>query len=234
MNPTANLYLMTKQCKFFILYRTALLIGLLLLIYFHSPILIIVCLVIGLAFARKLCDAELKNLSPYGGLANWVTFFRGFFLLLLLFFFSYCSNLQIALVGLLLSAADVFDGYLARRLQAETKMGAYLDEDVDALYIICIGYILYTKQLCGFYILLPAFVKYAKDITVTFFANFFCKPIKMPVAKWIAGISFLIYLTPFIFTGFIYPFLTKGSSIALCISLVAEMTLRFGRLSKNK
>jgi hypothetical protein len=73
-----------------------------------------------------------------------------------------------------------------------------------------------------------------KDLITTIFAVWFSKPIKMPVAKWIAGISFVAFLTPLLLPKNTYPLFTITASSALCLSLLAEMILRFNRLAKNQ
>jgi phosphatidylglycerophosphate synthase len=204
------------------------------LVWGGYPQLLFLSLLIGFFYGIYICCDELKNKTPYGGYANWVTLFRGICLVLMLWYYPALTNLQIAIAGILLSLSDVLDGYLAKRLQSQTKMGAYLDEEMDAFYIITIGYIAYTKQLSGFYILLPGFAKYAKDLLSMIFAVWFSKPIKMPVAKWIAGISFVAYVTPFILPTSMYPVIAISSSMALCMSFIAGLILRFRRLSKNQ
>ena len=216
------------------MYRICQFIGIILLVRGGYPHLLLLCLLIGFLYGSYICSNELKNKTPYGGYANWVTLLRGTCLVLLLLYYPSITDLQIAIAGILLSLSDVLDGYLARRLGAQTKMGEYLDEEMDAFYIITIGYIAYTKQLTGFYILLPGIAKYAKDLLSTIFAAWFLKPIKMPVAKWIAGISFVAYVTPFILPVHMYPVITISSIMALCLSFIAELILRFRRLAKNQ
>jgi hypothetical protein len=140
----------------------------------------------------------------------------------------------LAIIGAIVSILDFFDGFIARKLGEVTTLGGHLDEEMDALYFICFGYILFVHDLCSAYILIPGIAKYVKDALVTLFPDWFLKPIRMPEAKWIAGISFVLYITPFVFSANIYPVFTILACIALCGSLLAEILIRFSGSGKNK
>jgi phosphatidylglycerophosphate synthase len=225
---------MNKKAIHFILFRFCQIISVILLFQWKISFLLIMILVIGLISGIFKNIKELKILKPFGGYANCLTLFRGILLIYLLQNPTTLTDLAIAGIGLFISAADFLDGYIARKSNTITRLGGYLDEEMDALYFIVLGYILFERGLCGAYILIPGIAKYVKDLMVSILPFWFQKPVKMPSAKWIAGISFLMYLTPFISASNIYPIFTIASVLALCISLLAEVFIRFSGLSENK
>ena len=70
-------------------------------------------------------------------MANLITSCRILFSLLLLFF----PALSPGFYGLYLAAglSDMLDGWLARRLHAQSRIGAALDSTADLLFVLCAG-----------------------------------------------------------------------------------------------
>jgi hypothetical protein len=225
---------MNKRNLPYIAFRCLQIIASLMLYYRNAYVLIIVILITALILDVIKNRDEIKRMKPPGGIANWMTTLRGAALIFLISHPAYFSFSTIALIGTVVSVLDFFDGYLARKLKEVTTLGGHLDEEMDALYFICFGYLLYIHDLCGAYILIPGIAKYAKDLLVSIIPDWFLKPIRMPEAKWIAGISFILYLTPFIFPANIYPAFTIAACMALCGSLLAEVIIRFSGPEKNK
>lgn len=224
---------MSNINRLFIFFRFCQIIGATLLFLGTTPFLLLFTLLLGLLFSISKQWEELTSLRPMGGYANWLTLIRGILLVFLLLQPTSLSNSTFAILGLFISIADFFDGFIARRLNIVTKIGSYLDEEMDAFYFIVIGYILYQNKFCGAYILLPGLAKYIKDLLLTVLSHWFTKPVRMPIAKWIAGSSFVLYLTAFVFPSNVYPYLTMPSVIALVLSLFVEMVIRFSGFSKN-
>jgi hypothetical protein len=218
----------------FILFRIGQIASAILIFRGAEPFWMILILVIALIYAALKNLQELKALSPFGGYANWLTLLRGILLIYLFQDTTIRPILIIAVIGLMISVFDFFDGFLARKFKTVTKMGGILDEEMDTLYFIVFGYILFENKFCNTYILIPGIAKYAKDLLIALAPSLFLKPVKMPVAKWIAGISFILFLTPFILSPNIYSFFTITSVLALCLSLLAEVLIRFSGFSKNK
>lgn len=218
----------------YIVFRCLQIIASLMLYFYNAYVLIILILIVAFILDVIKSHHEIVGMKPPGGIANWMTTLRGTALIFLISHPAYFSFSTIALIGTVVSIMDFFDGYLARKLKEVTTLGGHLDEEMDALYFICFGYLLYIHDLCGAYILIPGIAKYAKDLLVSGIPDWFLKPIRMPGAKWIAGISFILYLTPFVFPASIYPVFTIAACMALCGSLLAEIIIRFSRPHKNK
>lgn len=224
---------MNNKNRLFILFRFWQIIGAMLLFLNLTPFLLLFTLLFGLLFSISKQWEELKTLRPVGGYANWLTIIRGMLLVFLLLYVTTLTNSAFAIIGLIISIADFLDGFIARKLNTVTTMGSYLDEEMDAFYFIVMGYIVYENKLCGAYILLPGLAKYIKDLLLTVFMDWYTKPVRMPIAKWIAGSSFVLYLTAFAFPSSVYPYFTVLSVIALVLSLFVEMVIRFSGFSKN-
>lgn len=224
---------MSNKNKLFIIFRFCQIIGAILLFLNVTPFFLLFTLLLGLLFSISKQWEELKTLRPVGGYANWLTIIRGMLLVFLILNVTTLSYSTFTILGLFISIADFFDGFIARRSNTVTMMGSYLDEEMDAFYFIVMGYIVYENKLCGAYILLPGLAKYIKDLLLTLFMHWFTKPVRMPIAKWIAGSSFVLYLTAFVFPSSVYPYFTVLSVIALVLSLFVEMVFRFSGFSKN-
>jgi phosphatidylglycerophosphate synthase len=225
---------MNNRSILFIVFRISQIAGSVWLFKTENPVVLFAILLAGLLHAGYAQRHQLLSLKPFGGYANWITLSRVLLLAVLLLYAQEWLLVQIAAVGLWISMADFLDGFLARKFNVVSIMGGYLDEEADTFYFIAMGSILFQNNLCGAYILLPGIAKYAKDVLLTLFADWFKKPVRIPAAKWIAGVSFILYLSAFVTSSKVYTYATVLAAAALCLSLLAEVIIRYSGFSKNK
>lgn len=124
----------------------------------HIPMLI--GLIISLSHLIFQEWATLRALHPFGGYANGITLLRFILITLIFLFGGYISNIQITLILLFLTLLDGVDGFLARKFNHITMVGAYFDMETDALVVCVTSIILYTKNITGSWILLIGFMRY--------------------------------------------------------------------------
>jgi phosphatidylglycerophosphate synthase len=103
---------------------------------------------------------RLAELVPHGGYANGLTALR---LALLLGAAAWMTEMSAAWLLLLFTAnvaIDVLDGYVARHAAQVTQLGAVLDRETDAVFVM-VAY-LYFFLVLGFsaWLLLPALLPY--------------------------------------------------------------------------
>jgi phosphatidylglycerophosphate synthase len=103
---------------------------------------------------------SLKKPIPGGSYANWITAIRLLGLIAIGLFWNYFTNTQISIILGFLVILDGFDGYLARKFKQESTFGAYYDMETDALFVCIASLILLQKGIAGYWILIPAFMRY--------------------------------------------------------------------------
>ncbi|MDW3647428.1 MAG: CDP-alcohol phosphatidyltransferase family protein [Bacteroidia bacterium] len=157
----------------------------------------------------------LKGLSPFGGYANWVTFFR----LLLVSFGGYSYQVwpdpYLFAIFTLAVLLDVLDGYLARRFEQSSDFGLYLDMESDAFFVALIASLLYAKGLLEAWLLFPAYLRYLYMIFLKVLPGEPKKEPKRSYASIIAGCFFVALLLPFIL-----PFELYSWPLRICGALI--------------
>jgi len=103
---------------------------------------------------------RLRRLAPCGGYANWLTLSR---LLLLLYAstqYRHWHPYWSFAAFLLVIVSDGIDGYLARRLQQQSKIGEMLDVETDALMSGLLAAIHYLQGTAGWWLLVAGSLRY--------------------------------------------------------------------------
>jgi uncharacterized protein (TIRG00374 family) len=120
-----------------------------------------------LAFVAALCffimvAQSRGNWTPDGGfgLPNAITTARLFLNACLLFSHQHPLGLLLALVALVNILLDVADGWLARRNNQSSKFGAQYDVETDALLVLTLSVILFTRHIAGAWVLTAGFLRY--------------------------------------------------------------------------
>ena len=140
----------------------------------------------------------LSQYQPWGGYANWVTFFRMGLLIVVSYNHAQFSNLALALLLISVVLLDVVDGYLARKFNLQSDFGLYFDMETDAFYVAVVSSILYLKGMAPQWLLFVGFLRY---LNVAAYAIFQVKPKKEPKQRFasiIAGTFFTILSAAFI------------------------------------
>ncbi len=101
--------------------------------------------------------------TPSGrfGPANALTTGRLLLLLSLTAFAHRLSSSMLAMGFLAALLLDVFDGYVARRGGHVSAFGASFDTEVDATFILFLGYLLWLRAGHGSWVLVPGLLRYA-------------------------------------------------------------------------
>ena len=172
----------------------------------------------------------LKELHPFGGYANWVTFLRWMILILIFAFSGQLSNVQIALLFLGLILLDGLDGFLARHFHHETVLGANFDMETDALYVCMASILLLEKGLVGRWILIIGFLRYLYIVLVYFLGMHQLTEKRTRIGPIIGVLLFIGLLIPFILPRIIYfPFL-----IVVSVMVSMSFSWSFYLLAKEK
>ena len=94
-----------------------------------------------------------------GGPANAVTGFRLGLMLLAAALGSTLGDLALGLLLAFAAALDGLDGYLARRYDAASLFGEYLDKETDSFFVALGGLLLWQTHDIGLWILVPALLR---------------------------------------------------------------------------
>ena len=122
---------------------------------------------VGLSFVGLIAGA-VGHWTPSGrfGLANIVTAGRLLLLLLLAAIAHRLNSSVLAASFLLALLLDVLDGYVARRGGHASAFGASFDMEVDAVFILLIGYLLWLRAGLGLWVLGAGLLRYVYVLTL--------------------------------------------------------------------
>jgi CDP-diacylglycerol--glycerol-3-phosphate 3-phosphatidyltransferase len=102
-------------------------------------------------------------------LPNWITVFRlaliPFFILFFYLPYKWSFYLS-AFIFVAAALSDMFDGYLARKLNQSSEFGAFLDPVADKLIVI-ISVVLLVEKFHSIYFTLPAIVIISREIIIS-------------------------------------------------------------------
>jgi len=134
----------------------------------HSPAPWIAC--VGASFVGfVLASADRWTADGSFGIANVVTSLRLTLVLGLLGAARYLSDLMLASGMAVAFALDALDGRLARRFGRASPFGALFDMEVDAAFVLALGYLLVSRAGLGLWVLIPGSLRYAYVLCVGLF-----------------------------------------------------------------
>ena len=141
---------------------------------------------------------------------------------LLLFFYLFnTANITTCLILLAFCAAsDFFDGYLARKLKATSRFGAYYDATTDFILMIGIFAIFYTSGYYPIWLLLLIAASFVQFLATSLYA----KKLYDPVGRYLGSALYIgITLT------LIWP-LQATLARALIVSLTRKQAIAYPKL----
>lgn len=169
-----------------------------------------------------------------GSIANMITLIRWAGLMTITFF---QESFEMRTMGILFSCicvADLFDGYLARKLNQVTTIGEYLDKETDALFVMSLSLIIYIRGLAGVWILAFGLIRYVYFIILYFRISTDKKEYKFVWAQWIAVIVFVSLLGAFFFPMDIMWYVLVFAFTLLLFSFLRGSFYEFGLLKTRE
>lgn len=127
---------------------------------------------------------------PWFGFANGVTFCRMLACLLVLLL-PLDPILAPLLILISVAVLDGLDGYLARRFNESSDMGAYFDKETDALFVLVLCFILYKMGRAPFAILGLGWLRYATVLVFHFIKSKSKKESRFKIGQIIAVITMI-------------------------------------------
>jgi len=139
----------------------------------------------------------IKSFKPFGGYANWITFFRMLLLMYVALNFKNISYITIVSIFAINILLDILDGIVARKFKTESTFGLYFDMELDAFYVCLASIILYIEGLTSSWILWIGLLRYLFTFLVILLnINIKSEP-KQKFASLTAGSLFWCLLIPF-------------------------------------
>ena len=166
---------------------------------------------------------ELKNQIP-----NAITSLRLFALPHLVYSFN--NQLTIATYTLFLFAigTDLTDGYLARKLNATSKLGGYIDVFFDFTFIFGMYLNFVMNSIYSPWILFIIIMVFSQFVLSNLYLK---KTVYDPVGKYYGSLLFIgVGLTILFSNQLVYDFVTYG----IVVSTIISLTSRISHLIKGK
>jgi len=161
---------------------------------------------------------NIKLLKPFGGYANWITFFRLLLLIYVTTRFQTMGFTIIVAIFVLNIVLDIVDGIVARYFKTESIFGLYFDMELDAFYVCLASIILYTENLTGSWVIWIGVLRYLYTfLMVLININIKSEP-KQKFASLVAGMLFWCLLIPFLSIKF--NFILMLASALVVVSFV--------------
>ncbi|MEL6988306.1 MAG: CDP-alcohol phosphatidyltransferase family protein [Bacteroidota bacterium] len=145
------------------------------------------------------------------GLPNTITALRLLLCVALIFLFKEDIYMLLG-IAIPIAVLDGLDGYFARKLNQQTIMGAQLDKEVDAYYILILAILVLENSIAGFWVLGFGLIRYIYVIVGYRFRKKSVPEMKFGLGRIIAVATMIIlmaaqilptlYATIILITGF--------------------------------
>lgn len=100
-----------------------------------------------------------EQAGPYGGPANLVTAIRLGMMLVAAWLVSFIGAWPMGILLGMAASLDGLDGQIARRYEAQSLFGEYLDKETDSFFVTIGGLILWSGFDVGIWVMLPAILR---------------------------------------------------------------------------
>lgn len=135
---------------------------------------------------------------------------------------------MVALVMLIVAlVSDGLDGYVARKLDQTTDLGADLDIESDSIYVVVLSVLWWSIGIVPWWLLVSGVARYAFVILLNVTGLGQTKSPSMKGAREIAVIHFIALLTPFVLNAWLYVPLLGITGAFILLSFTREYYLRF-------
>ena len=171
-----------------------------------------------------MATVEGKNIKKIAVIPAFISSLR--FLVLPLFFYLYNLSNIASCLGLLVfcAATDFFDGYLARKLNATSRFGAYYDALTDFILMLGIFTIFHVRGYYPVWLLLLIAAAFIQFIITSFFAKKLYDPVGryLGSALYIGVVLTLLWPLPAVFAFVQYAF--AGFFLVSLVSRIISLT----------
>ena len=176
--------------------------------------------------------ATPTSLPFLGSYANQITAFRFLLSTGTALCFPYLPELlSFCLFGLAI-LLDGLDGYLARKYQQTSEIGALFDKTVDAYFVLLLAFILGQTYEIPFWFLAIGYLHYGYELLLVGLGWQYLSTPKNPIGKYTAAILFLSLLSPFILPQSWFLPIIYLASILVCLSFGLSFWYKY-RVSVN-
>lgn len=176
----------------------------------------------------------IRNFSPPGGLANWITGVRFLSVLIICYFSDRLDNTVIGFLFLAIVTLDFLDGYFARRNRERTEMGRYFDFETDSLFVATACLTVYMKDITGAWILIPGYMRYFYVLLLLVLRMKNIDEKKTIIGSFIAGFMFLSIIAAFFIQSEVIDYILIFSSVLIVISFVRSFVYQMRIPLKSK
>ena len=181
----------------------------------------------GLFFVAKLhfLIRHFASLPLLIGYANWVTSLRLLLILVLSLSHQHLANSTLFLGFLLPTSLDGLDGYLARKFGHASSQGENMDMETDAFLVFILSFLLYTKGIADWWVLIPGGMRYFYRITISMFFDGEKHLLKKKGRSTIAVVFFISLLSGFVFPKGISFYLLTLATVLILFSFFSPLYL---------
>lgn len=170
---------------------------------------------------------ELIHLTWKIGYPNLITLFR-FHLLLFIAFSTSETILLFAILTFLL--LDGLDGYVARRYNSTTRIGAYLDMETDAVYVLMMSIMLANFYQLHWIIIIVGLLRYLYEVLTWVFGVQDQIPPRTRIGPYAAVFLFLCLTTPLFLETSISKYLVYTGGIVVSGSFIYSGWFQFKKV----
>jgi len=166
------------------------------------------------SFALWLYQERERIRSSGGfGAANLITSVRVVSLLLLALALDARAVRVAALVGLSIFSLDGLDGFVARRTQRTTPLGAFYDAEADASFTMLLTWGVYEQGHAGGWVLVGGLLRYAYVLSLFFARSEGAEAPRTRLGRYVFGLSvsgYMLSLWPFAAVAWLFSGIATG------------------------
>ncbi|RJP78823.1 MAG: CDP-alcohol phosphatidyltransferase [Candidatus Zixiibacteriota bacterium] len=182
----------------------------------------------GLSFAALIL-AGRGRWTPRGtfGRANSVTALRLTGILALGLAAPLLPGTAVAAAGLILTALDLLDGWLARLRGEAGEFGAFFDKEADAFFVLLLCAALYAQERLGAWILVPGLLRYLFTLALHLLPARSGQERRSRRGRWVFALLVAALLICFLPCPAVYRPLAVTATVTLMTSFAADLRWAF-------